>query len=378
MKISILYHHFPHYRAPVMRALAQSQRHEYHFFGGLEDHEGIRAFRGDDLVRINPIAFVQDGRKGRIDIRNFDRAVSKEFDAAIILGNMRMPGVWKAAGMARRNGLGTAFWAHGWLRREPWPKRRIRNYFFRKTDLVLTYGARAVQIARASGFPTERIRVIWNSLDWERHSTLFERYKSLDRDVLRQSLGMPTGVPLILTVSRVTDLCRYDWLVEAVAALRRKGSQAGIWMIGDGPALPGLIAQAASLGVPLYSRGAQYEEDLLVRQIMAADVVASPGKVGLTAMHALACGTPVVTHSDLDRQMPEVEAIIDGVSGAFFRFGDIGSLAEALDTLTGGEAVDYAEQRGNCRAALEGRFTPRDQARLIDDAMDEISNAKKR
>ncbi len=104
MKISILYHHFPHYRAPVMRALAQSQRHEYHFFGGLEDHEGIRAFRGDDLVRINPIAFVQDGRKGRIDIRNFDRAVSKEFDAAIILGNMRMPGVWKAAGMARRNG----------------------------------------------------------------------------------------------------------------------------------------------------------------------------------------------------------------------------------------------------------------------------------
>lgn len=82
-------------------------------------------------------------------------------------------------------------------------------------------------------------------------------------------------------------------------------------------------------------------------------------------------GTPVVTHSDFDQQMPEVEAIADGVSGALFRYGEVDDLSRALERMLAFDG-DYVERRAMCRASLEGRYTPKDQARLIDDAMDEM------
>ncbi|MCC7320334.1 MAG: glycosyltransferase family 4 protein [Rubellimicrobium sp.] len=373
-RISVLYHHFPHYRAPVMRALVRQGRHDYHFFGGLEDHDGIRAFRGDETVTVHPVTFVQ-GPGRRVDIRDFDRALSGGFEATIILGNMRMPGVWRAVRQARRNGLATAFWAHGWLRRESWPRRLLRNRFFAQADRVLLYGARAQAIAAQSGFAEGRTAVIWNSLDWDRQSALFHRHAATARRELRAALGMPQDMPVVATISRVTPACRYDWLVAALARMRQRGTAAAIWMIGDGPARPALEAMARAAGVPLLAQGAQYDEEAIARQIMAADLVASPGKVGLTAMHALAYGTPVVTHDDLDRQMPEVEAVIEGVSGAFFRHGDIADLAGAITRLLPRAGADPGARRAACRAALEGRFTPADQVRLIDAAMDGILHA---
>lgn len=373
--ISVIYHHFPHYRAPVLRALARSTRHKYRFFGARSDYDGIKAFTGDENVTIEEIEFLRDsGRK--IDIAGFEPAVSPPFDATIVIGNINMKGSWQAVSQARRNGLATAYWAHGWLRREAWYKAKLRNFYFSRADRVLTYGSRAVEIARASGFPEDRMRVIWNSLDWDEQSRHFRENASVDQAALRHGIGMPAGVPVIMTISRVTQLCRYDWLIDAVAHLRRERDiPAEIWMVGDGPELAALTAQAKAAGVPLHLKGALYDEADVARHVMAADVIASPGKIGLTAMHALAYGTPAVTHSDFDRQMPEVEALVDGVSGAFFDYGDTMGLARALErVLADQRGLD--ERRLACRACLEGRFTPDDQARLIDDAMTEIVNVR--
>src|SRR5690606_35683945 len=55
-----------------------------------------------------------------------------------------------------------------------------------------------------------------------------------------------------------------------------------------------------------------------------------PGNVGLTAMHALTYGTPVVSHSNASRQGPEFESIKDGVSGFLFKEDDVDSLVDAI------------------------------------------------
>lgn len=374
-RVSIIYPHFPHYRAPVLRALEQSKRHEYHFFAGTDDFQGIKAFRGDDLVKIEPITFRHNESRGTIDVADFHQAVSAPFDATIILGNPRMMGAWLAVWQARRNGLKTAFWAHGWTRKEPYLKYKVRNFFFSRADKVLSYGTRAIELAERTGFDPNRISVIWNSLDWDAQSELFHQYSRLSRNDLRTNIGMPRDVPIIGTVSRVTEICHYEWLIEAVAGLRKNGTMAEVWMVGDGPMLPELKVQAESLGVPLHIQGEIYDEAVLAQQIMAVNCIASPGKVGLTAMHALAYGTPVVTHSDLDRQMPEVEAIVDGESGRFFEYGSILGLQKALAQILAFEG-DIDTLRSICRASLEGRFTPQDQVRLIDDAMDRLINGK--
>ena len=373
--ISIIYHHFPHYRAPVLRALAQSTRHEYRFFAGTDDFQGIKAFHGDDVVAIEPISFRYNDSRGTTDIAGFGQAVAPPFDATIILGNPNMLGAWLAVWQARRNGLKTAFWAHGWTRKEPYLKSKLRNFFFSRADHVLSYGTRAIELAERTGFDPKRISVIWNSLDWDAQSALFLQYSDAPQDDLRAKIGMPRGVPMIGTISRVTEICHYDWLIDAVAGLRQNGTMAEVWMIGDGPLLARLVAQAKEKEVPLHTQGALYDETSLAQQIMAVDCIASPGKVGLTAMHALAYGTPVVTHSDLDRQMPEVEAIIEGRSGAFFEYGSVLSLQNALAQVLEFQG-DRAARRVACRASLEGRFTPQDQVRLIDDAMDRLINGK--
>lgn len=374
-KISILYHHFPHYRAPVMRALAQSKKYEYHFFGCLDDYAGIKAFKGDEMVHIHPIQFIHNS-SGKMDIEGYEEAVSSKFDAAIIIGNPNMRGTWKAQQLARKNGLATAYWAHGWLKKEIFIKAKIRNYYFNKVDKVLTYGARAKEIAASTGFNIDKIQVIWNSLDYEAQTRLFNIYKDLSRLELRQMINMPVDKPILLTISRVTDLCHYEWLIEAVAHLKNTNkTEFEIWMIGDGPALDNLKTLANQLNVNLHVKGSLYDENEIAKHIMAADMVVSPGKLGLTGMHALAYGTPVVTHNDFDLQMPEVEAVIENESGVFFKYNDPMDLADKLLNFYA-EISDYSRVRERCRTSLLGRFTPEDQVRLIDEAMDMILNDK--
>lgn len=370
-KISVLYHHFPHYRAPVMRAMASSNRHSYHFFGGHNDFQGIKAFRGDDQVPVTPITFTGDEKTGHMVMADYGAALTRDFDATIIIGHLKVRATWAAEKMAHRNGLKVAYWAHGWLRKEIWPKAKLRNHYFGKADRVLVYSTRAVGIAAATGFDPERISVVYNSLDWETQSRQFHAIEGLPQQALRAELGLPTEAAILLTISRVTDICRYDWLIEAARQINTGGRPLCIVMIGAGPALEGLKEKAVAAGIDLRSTGALYDEERIARHVMAADVVVSPGKVGLTAMHALAYGTPVVTHGALDLQMPEIEAVEEGRSGALFPHGSIPGLAAAIDRVLafGG---DLASRRQACRAALEGRFTPQDQCRLIDDAVDRM------
>lgn len=376
IKISILYHHFPHYRAPVMRALARSKRYQYDFYGCVEDYEGIKAFKGDDLVKINPISFHFD-EKGRMDIFGYDKAISDDYAATIIIGNINMKGTWKAQKQAKKNGLKTLYWAHGWLKKENFIKAKIRNYYFNKANKVLTYGSRAKSIATSTGFNPSKIQVIWNSLDFNKQTEYFKRYKDIDRSLLRHNIGMPIDKIMLLTISRITDVCHYDWLIEAVSYLKKdKNLDCEIWMIGEGSALNGLIELAKNKNVKLNFQGALYDEEVIAQHIMAANLVVSPGKLGLTGMHALAYGTPVVTHGDFDRQMPEFEAVIENESGVFFKYGDHRDLANKIFEFLPKIKV-YDSIRANCRNSLIGRFTPEDQARLIDEAIDEVLNESK-
>ena len=57
----------------------------------------------------------------------------------------------------------------------------------------------------------------------------------------------------------------------------------------------------------------------------------SPGNVGLTAIHSLTYGTPVLTHDDFNFQMPEAEAIKENISGIFFRINNANDLSKNQD-----------------------------------------------
>lgn len=369
-KINILYHHFPHYRRAVLKALQSSKKHQYRFFGGLRDVAGIKVFSGDDDVKVHPITFRAEKGASRLSIADYEK-VYQDCDAIILIGNPNILATWSIALQARRKGIKVLFWAHGWLKPEGLFKSCIRNIYFRLPDRVLVYGDRAVELAALSGFPRERIRVIYNSLDFPKQNRVFGKYQKKTLKELRQELGLDSSRPVLLALSRLTDICHYELFVEAVAynPLCKKRPQ--LIFIGDGPSRQSLEKLAAGLGVDAAFLGAVYDEEMLGRFIMASDAIVSPGKVGLTAMHALAFGTPVITHGNLNAQMPEVEAIEPGKSGEYFNYGDPEALMSAIIRILDSKQEIY-KRRNACREIILRKYNPVIQAQLIDEAVNEL------
>ena len=121
--------------------------------------------------------------------------------------------------------------------------------------------------------------------------------------------------------------------------------------------------------------GEVYSESELCPLIAAADLCVSPGAVGLTVMHALVYGTPVITHDDLDNQKPEFEAIQPGVTGALFRRGDVQSGRHHRAWLS----VDRDRTREDeCREWLLRFYTADNQREIIDQAVDGVRRVLQR
>ena len=76
--------------------------------------------------------------------------------------------------------------------------------------------------------------------------------------------------------------------------------------------------------------GPCYDEEAIGEMFYNSAVCVSPGNVGLTSIHALTYGCPVVTHNNFPYQMPEFEAITPEVTGSFFKMDDVDDMTEKI------------------------------------------------
>jgi alpha-1,6-mannosyltransferase len=121
---------------------------------------------------------------------------------------------------------------------------------------------------------------------------------------LRSRLA-PDGAWLLVHCSRLSPEKRPERAVGALAELRRRGVPAVLVIAGDGPQRRWLQAKAARL--PVSFLGHVTDRGLLAGLLATADVVIAPGPAetfGLSALEALASGTPVVVNSR--SALPEV------------------------------------------------------------------------
>lgn len=371
-KVDVVYHFFPHYRAPVLRKLANSRKFDFRFWGATESFEGINAFPGDASVHIHPLKMKSSGSTYFIS----GYSISKDTRALIVLGNPNIPQTWAIAAGAKLLGKKVAFWTHGWLRPESPLKAWIRNLYYGLADLVLVYDERSQDLAQESGFPRHKVRPIYNSLDWDAAQAHWGALSPATAASVRESFKIDADRNLLICTARLTSLCRFDLLIEAMAILKAKGRDTTLLLVGDGPERDRLHALSEERQVDVRFLGAIYDEAELSRLIYSADVTVSPGKVGLTAIHSLTYGTPVITHGDRNGQMPEVEAIEAGRTGMFFENGSATSLATAIDDyFANAQSRDAA--REHCRDVIRSRYTPDVQRKLIEDAVVEMLEGKR-
>ena len=237
---------------------------------------------------------------------------------------------WFAALIARLTRKRVLFWTHGWIRNEQGIKAAIRNLFYRLPHGLLLYGNRAKMIGVENGFARDTLYVVYNSLDYEAQRIARAKITDNHTKQVRRMLFPHSSNPVLICTSRLIRLRGLELVLGAMAELRGQGFETSLLLVGAGPEREYLGKMAMDLRLAVHFYGSCYDEDRLAELIMSANVTVAPGKVGLTAMHSLVYGTPVITHNDPAEQMPEWEAIVPGQTGDFFRRGDVHDLARTI------------------------------------------------
>lgn len=369
LRVGIAYPFFPHYRAPVNHELATNGRHDYTFIADRATAEpSIKAWAVPASVRFVQ-AKVWRIKSIYIQPGLIRAALSRSYDTLIIHSGVWWPTTWLAAIVARLAGKRVLSWGHGWTAPERGFRGWLRRVYYRLYHAHMTYGHYAKELFQQTGWPAEKIHVIYNSLDFAAQSREREATTPHELAALRQELFGASTRPTVLCVTRLIPVRRLDMLIEAAAILAQRGTPVQLLLVGDGPERPALETLARERNVPCRFFGPCYDETVLSRLIMLAHVMVAPGKVGLTAMHALAYGTPVVSHGNIDRQMPEWEAIVPGQTGSHFNDGDVNDLARAVGEWTSKPEKDPGVSAA-CVDIIRRFWNPAMQRRAIDRAVD--------
>jgi glycosyltransferase involved in cell wall biosynthesis len=165
----------------------------------------------------------------------------------------------------------------------------------------------------------------------------------------------------------LTAVKRLDLLLEALALLKQQSRCYNVVLIGNGECRDLLERRTDELGIRnnVWFYGASYDEKKNAELLFNADLCVSPGNIGLTAMHSMMFGCPCITNNDFDCQMPEFEAVHEGITGAFFKSGDINSLAEAIDLWFDLHGNDRDVIRKHCFNEVDDRWNLHHQVEIM-------------
>lgn len=294
------------------------------------------------------------------------RLRTDDYDAVIFLGNVYFLSTWVGLRVSRNLGKKVLFWTHGFLGKDRPFLRWLRNLFYRQSDACLLYGNRAKELMlQSGGYDRTLLQVIYNSIDYRDMEQAISTLSSSSRRELRARLFAAFECPVVVAVGRVNTAKRFDLLIEAVRILKERGVGVNCLIIGDGSELDALKQQAQSngLGGQIHFTGELYgaaADEMLV----CCDVCVIPGNVGLSAMHAMSAGLPVISHDRLDLQMPEHEAIVEGKTGAFYKYGSVESLADVIAQWVLNHQ-DFTAVRLACRERIRAHFHVDRQVELI-------------
>lgn len=368
-RVAVAYHFFPHYRAAVLHELLNRQDFECILVSDVKDpHDSsIEPWTPPrDKFVVTPCKKLTSNVLWQVGLIRVITAT--QFDVIIFLGNFTFLSTWVAAMVARLRGTRVLFWTHGWLRDERGIKGLIRSSFYRLAHGLLLYGNRAKQIAVRKGFRSQALYVIYNSLDYKKQKEIRSLISDDRLRTVRSQMFPRSSGPILVCTGRLTKLKQLDLILHAMTLLKRQGHEVSLLLVGDGPEREYLETLSVQHNLAVHFYGACYEERQLAELIMCANVAVSPGQVGLTAMHALAYGVPVITHGDLDHQMPECEAILPGRTGDTFQRGNVQDLANVLKAWVLRPWPD-PRTRLECAAVIEQFYNPDYQATVISRAV---------
>ncbi len=198
----------------------------------------------------------------------------------------------------------------------------LRGFYLRKVDAHVYYINEAKDIVKSYGVEPSKVFITYNSPDTDIH---LKTYK----EILQEPLMLIPNVKRIIHVGRLVKWKRVDLLIEAYRKLKVSHSDLELIIVGAGPELENLKAQANNDASIIFT-GAIYDEKVLGKYLNESSVYVLAGMGGLSINEAMCYAKPIVC-SVADGT--EKEIVREGENGFFFENGNLNSLTEKINII---------------------------------------------
>lgn len=361
-KLCLIYNTAPSYREAIYRAIDAEYNCDW-YFG--RNNNGIKEMDTSLLKNVryyktigNPLKFFW--KKGVLKL-----LFKKKYKTYLMLADVRSITDWLFYLLAfilfKKKKI--YLWTHGWYGKETSYEAKLKLWLYRHASGIFVYGDRAKRLLIEQSIPEEKLFVIHNSLDYDTQKALRESINpsNIYKDHFQNSF------PTIIFIGRLTKVKKLEMVVDALYRLRDKGENYNLVFVGDGSERESLELKVKGLQLQnqVWFFGACYDETSNAELIYNADLCVSPGNVGLTAIHTLTFGCPVITHNNFKWQMPEYEAVREGVTGAFFKMDDLNDLTDTISNWFAEKYNKREEVRNACFNEIDTNWNPYYQIEVI-------------
>ncbi|MEO1204720.1 MAG: glycosyltransferase [Pseudomonadota bacterium] len=273
-------------------------------------------------------------------------------DVVVVSGNPRNLAGIVLMLKARARGAHVLCWGHYWSSSSGKWRARLRLTLMQLADGFVFYtdAEKGEYLAWRGGAHAKPVFALNNGLDTRDIRRMRQPYVANEREAR------------VLFIGRITEKADLGTLLAALAEPDCK--QIGLDVIGNGELeeTARQLATRLGLGDRVTWHGGTTDEARIAKIANRCQAFVYPGSVGLSLIHGLAYGLPVIVHDDRWQHMPEFAAMEPGVNGVTFSEGDATSLAGVLVKLL----CEAAQLEAMSRAAVtttEGSFNTDDMAR---------------
>lgn len=376
----------PLYSEPLWRELSNSESIDYYFYSSSKGYSSIKTIDIRESRSLNKSGSFNWYFLKNIIVKNriiyqkgiISKCLQTDYDAYVLYGEMHCISNWVAALLCKIRRKPLIFWGHGLYGNEKNLKKKVRLLFYKLADINFVYGNISRNLMIESGFNPNKVITVYNSLNFNYHKKLFhERDESELCEIKERLFKSRSNLPVVLFIGRLTREKKISYLLESIFLCKLRGNDFNCLIIGGGEESEQLKSQAKLRGISgsVCFYGPSFEENINAKLIMLSDCCVSPGNVGLTAIHSLSLGTPVITHNNIFNQGPEVEAIIRNKTGLFFKENDVTDLSFVIEDFILRKQKEIMSPY--CIREINEYWNPLNQTTIIDEAIINLLQTKR-
>ena len=221
-----------------------------------------------------------------------------------------------------------AYWGHGRNFQAHSPtslSERLKQMLIKSPDWWFAYTNISSDIVTSSGFPTERVTTLNNTISTEAMQQALQACSTSERQQIMQRLQLTPQYTGIFC-GGLSTVKQIQFLIEACVSIKKKIPQFSMLVIGDGPLKQKVIDAANQY--PWFHYLGELFGTATAPYYSVADCVLMPGRVGLVIVDAFVSESPLIT-TENTQHSPEI-AYLDHRSNGLISANSLGAYVETV------------------------------------------------